>query len=191
MQPAGSTERGRQLEQFQRKRHTGLVTLVFTDMVDSMALKQQLGDHAGAAFFEEHHTLVRQTLARFPQGEEIETAGDSFLILFATPSHAVQFALLLQVRLRTVKEQRDVSALDRIGIHLGEVLIKDQGQEQKPTDLYGIQIDTCARVMSLAKAGQILMTRAVFDSARQVLKGEDIEGATQVERLNLGAYRLK
>ena len=72
------------------------VTLVFTDMVDSTALKHQLGDHAGAAFFEEHHTLVRQTLACFPQGEEIQTAGDSFLILFSTPSYAVQFALLLQ-----------------------------------------------------------------------------------------------
>src|SRR5262249_30061355 len=53
------------------------------------------------------------------------------------------------------------------------------------------QIDTCARVMSLATGGQILMTRAVFDSARQVLKGEDIEGVEPLSWLNHGAYRLK
>src|SRR5437870_339282 len=100
MKPADSTAHNAQHDEFQRKHRTGLVTLVFTDMAESTALKQQLGDHAGAAFFEEHHTLVRQTLARFPQGREIETAGDSFLILFTTPSHAMQFALLLQARLR-------------------------------------------------------------------------------------------
>jgi serine/threonine-protein kinase len=45
--------------------------------------------------------------------------------------------------------------------------------------------------MSLAKAGQVLMTRAVFDSARQVLKGEDIPGVGPLEWLNHGPYLLK
>jgi hypothetical protein len=36
-----------------------------------------------------------------------------------------------------------------------------------------------------------LLTRAVFDNARQVLKGEDIEGVGQLEWLNHGPYLLK
>ena len=40
----------------------------------------------------------------------------------------------------------------------------------------GIQVDVCARVMALAQAGQIFMTRPVFDNARQLLKGEELDG---------------
>jgi WD40 repeat protein/serine/threonine protein kinase/class 3 adenylate cyclase len=179
------------VDQAGRTPRTGLVTLLFTDMVGSTALKQQLGDKAGSAFFGRHHQLVRHTLQAFAGSQEIETAGDSFLITFATPSHAVQFALLLQARLRILSQERGVRAQDRIGIHVGEVVIKGEEASAGPKDLYGIQIDTCSRVMSLAKAGQILMTRSVFDSARQVLKGEDIQEVGRLEWLHHGPYLLK
>jgi len=78
---------------------TDLVTILFVDMVQSTALKQRLGDRAGAVFFASHHRIVRETLLPFAGAHEIETAGDSFLITFATPSQAVQFALLLQARI--------------------------------------------------------------------------------------------
>jgi class 3 adenylate cyclase len=66
-----------QVEAFGHKHRTGLVTLLFTDMVGSTALKQQLGNKAAADFFRRHDGLIRETLGQFPQGEEIETAGDS------------------------------------------------------------------------------------------------------------------
>jgi class 3 adenylate cyclase len=158
-------------------------------MVGSTALKQQLGDRASGALFDRHHSLVRKTLAEFPGSQEVETAGDSFLITFSTPSDAVKFALLLQSRLRDLQQETGKALLDRVGIHLGEVVIKGEQESAELRDLYGIQIDICARVMSLAKAGQILMTQAVFDSARQVLKGEDIAGPS--EWLHHGPYRLQ
>jgi class 3 adenylate cyclase/tRNA A-37 threonylcarbamoyl transferase component Bud32 len=157
-------------------------------MVGSTALKQRLGDRAAADLFQRHHELIRQTLGQFPQGEEIETAGDSFLLVFATPSDAVEFALRTQACLRDVTGD---GSLDRIGIHVGEVVVGRYGEGQGAKDLFGLQIDTCSRVMSLAKAGQTLMTRAVFDSARQVLKGDDIEGIGRLEWLNHGPYLLK
>ncbi|MBI2947400.1 MAG: protein kinase [Verrucomicrobia bacterium] len=191
MNPPSDTGQRVQLEEFQRQHRTGLVTLLFTDIVESTALKQRLGDRAGAAFFEKHHQLVRATRARFTDAREIETAGDSFLIVFAKPSDAAQFALLVQARLRDLSRESGVTVQDRIGIHVGEVVIKEGQTSARPTDLYGIQIDICARVMSLARAGQVLMTRSVFDSARQVLKGEDIEGIGALEWLNHGLYLLK
>jgi class 3 adenylate cyclase len=41
--------------------------------------------------------------------------------------------------------------LDRIGIHVGEVVLGPQA-EDKGRDVFGIQIDTCSRVMSLAQS---------------------------------------
>jgi WD40 repeat protein/serine/threonine protein kinase/class 3 adenylate cyclase len=170
---------------------TGVVTILFTDICDSTALKQTLGDRASAAIFGRHHRLVRQILALFPGALEIETAGDSFLLTFEGPSDAVKFALILQNRMTDLARECKAPLMDRIGIHLGEVLVESGVMARKPRDLYGIQIDTCARAMSLARPGQILTTRFVFDSARQVLKREDIPGVGELEWFNHGLYRFK
>jgi len=90
MEPQNASASQAQVEAFGRRHRTDLVTLVFTDMVGSTALKQQLGDHAGAQLLERHHALARSTLAEFPEGQELSTAGDSFFLVFATPSAGVE-----------------------------------------------------------------------------------------------------
>ncbi|MGA2867310.1 MAG: adenylate/guanylate cyclase domain-containing protein [Verrucomicrobiota bacterium] len=57
----------------------GLVTLLFSDVVGSTALKQALGDRAGVALLQQHHEQTRQVLRDFAGAEAIKTAGDSFL----------------------------------------------------------------------------------------------------------------
>jgi len=171
------------------ERRSGVVTLLFTDVVGSTALKQQLGDRAGVALVEQHHALVRQTLAQFEGAEEIDDAGDSFLVLFPVPSEAVKCALMLQGRLGEFNRGGAVPITDRMGLHLGEVILQEDGPEKR--DVRGIQVDTCARVMALAQGGQILMTRPVFDNARQSLKGEEVQGIPALEWLNHGRFELK
>ncbi len=180
-----------QVEAFQLKHRIGLLTLLFTDIVGSTQLKQQLGDREGVALIQRHHALVREILARFKEAEEISTAGDSFFLVFAKPSEAAKFALLLQTRLGAMTKEIGPPILDRIGIHFGEVVIEDTEGGTKAKDLYGLQVDTCARIMSLAQANQILMTRFVFDNARQVLRGQDVEGVGALSWLNHGPYLLK
>jgi serine/threonine protein kinase len=80
---------------------------------------------------------------------------------------------------------------DRIGIHVGEVWIEEHEGPGKARDLYGLQVDTCARVQSLGQADQILLSRFPFDSARQALKGEELHGIEALSWLNHGPYRLK
>lgn len=137
-----------------------------------------------------HHAKVRQVLAQFPEGEEIDTAGDSFFILFTKPSDATRFALLLQSQLRQLAKETGIPVLDRIGIHVGEVFIDESG-EAKAKDLYGIQVDTSARIMALGQPDQILLSRFAFDNARQVLKGQDLEGLGSLSWLNHGPYLAK
>jgi class 3 adenylate cyclase len=151
-----------------------VVTLLFTDVVGSVALKQKLGDHAGIALIQEHHAVIRQTLALSADAREVETAGDSFLVCFSTPSEAVRHALLLRARLAAFNREHATSIADRIGVHMGEVEITEC--ESGRVGVCGMQVDTCARVMSLAEGGQVLLTRPVFDNARQSLKGEAIPG---------------
>jgi class 3 adenylate cyclase len=161
----------RRVEAFQRRHRTGLVSLLFTDIVGSTKLKQEMGDHRAVKLLERHHTLVRKVLSQFREGEEISTAGDSFFLVFTRPSDAVKFSLLLQHQLRCLSERTGHEIADRIGLHVGEVIIAEpSGQTQK--DLFGIQVDTCSRVSALAQGKQILMTRFAFDSARQALRAK-------------------
>jgi WD40 repeat protein len=180
-----------QVAAFFQKHRTGLLTIVFTDLVDSTALMQRLGNQAGATFLKRRRQLVREVLASFPQGEEIETAGDSFLLVFPKPSDAVRFALTLQAKSRQSATESSVPIQERVGLHLGELVIAENETESKAKDLYGIELATCSRVMSLAQGGQILLTRGVFDSARQVLKGEDIAGIGSLSWVSHGPYLLK
>lgn len=184
-------ERRERVEEFRRKHRIGLLTLVFTDMVGSTRLKQSMGDTAGFERIQQHHDLVRGILAGFPEGEEIGTAGDSFFLVFAKPSEAVRFALLLQARLRETSGEGSVELLDRIGIHIGEVIIEERPGSSKPKDLYGIQVDICARVMLLGQGDQILMTRSTFDNARQVLKGQELPNLGPLTWTSHGSYLLQ
>jgi serine/threonine protein kinase/class 3 adenylate cyclase len=179
------------VEEFRKNHRVGLVTLLFTDIVGSTKLKQELGDTEAVPRIQHHHALIRETLSGFKEGEEIGTAGDSFFIVFAKPSDAVKFSLLLQAALREAAQETGRAILDRIGIHVGEVVIEEQGVENRSKDLYGIQVDTCSRIMSLASGNQILMSRFAFDSARQVLKGRDIDGIGSLTWLNHGHYVMK
>lgn len=191
MVPGSSAPEPEQVAAFFTKHRTGLVTLVFTDLVDSSGLLRKLGDQAGATFMQRRRQLMREVLSLFPEGEEIGTAGDSFLLAFTKPSDAVRYALQVQARLRGFSRESGLSVQERIGIHLGEVVIAEHETQTKAKDLYGLQITTCARVMSLAQGGQTLLTRGVFDSARQVLKGEDLPGVGALSWVSHGPYQLK
>jgi serine/threonine protein kinase/class 3 adenylate cyclase len=159
-------------------------------MVGSTQLKQELGDSAGVALTLKHHEIVRSILKGFPDAQEISVAGDSFFIVFVKPSDAVRFSLLLQSHLRTETKDTPAPIRVRIGIHLGEVSVQI-GSDGTPTDYLGIQVDIASRVMSLAQGDQILCTRTIFDSARQVLRSQELKGLAEAAWLNHGEYRLK
>jgi len=114
-----------QVEEFRRRHRTGLATLLFTDIVGSTKLKQSLGDQQGLFLIQQHHSIARKFLGQFNEAEEIKTAGDSFFIIFAKPSDAVKFSLLLQSRLRSLAKTAPAPVFDRIGIHVGEVFIEE------------------------------------------------------------------
>lgn len=179
------------VEAFKEKNRSGLMTLLFTDIVGSTKLKQELGDHQAVKRMQDHHQLVRNILVEIQAGEEISTAGDSFFIVFEKPSDGVKFSLLLQARQRKLAQNSLLPIYDRIGIHVGEVFIEQTEGSTKLKDLFGIQVDTCARVMSLGEGDQILLTRFAFDNARQVLKGQSFQGVGPLKWLNHGPYVLK
>ncbi len=176
-------------EAFSRRHRIALMTMLFTDIEGSTRLKQILGDRAAIELIQRHHSLIRELIPRFPEAEEIGTAGDSFFIVFTKPSDATLFALLVQNKMRRLREESGHPVLDRIGIHVGEVFVEQR--QDTARDLFGIQIDTASRVMSLGSGDQILLSRFAFDSARQILRGTEMPELTELSWLNHGYYEMK
>ena len=163
--------------------------MLFTDIVGSTSLKQDMGDRAAIDLIQRHHSLMRDLLTEFDGAEEIATAGDSFFIVFLKPSDAARFALKLQSALRELSRDSGREVKDRVGIHVGEIYVSEK--EDLGRELFGLQIDTAARVMSLGDGDQILLSRFAFDNARQVLRGAQADGLSELSWLNHGFYSLK
>jgi class 3 adenylate cyclase len=126
-----------------------VLTVMFTDMVASTELASRLGDRRWRLLLEEHNDVVRAVLARF-RGQEIDTAGDGFLITFDGPARALRAAAAIRTGLA------DVGVKIRVGLHTGECELVDG-------KVRGIAVHVAARVMAHAQADEILCSRTVRD----------------------------
>ena len=157
-----------------------VVTLLFLS-TNVEELEKSMGVHEATQLLQAHQTLFEQRLRASSQSVVLERGRNTTLLSFARPSSAVQFALGLQ--LATPKP-----VTCRIGIHLGEVV---KAQADKAHEQFGEQLVLCERLLQVARPGQILMSRAVFDSARQVVRAEAVDGLKQLTWLNHGPYVLE
>ncbi len=177
-------------ESFRAEHRRELLTILFTDLANSTQLQSDLGNLEAALLTEMHRQLVREALARF-EAREIVWAGDSCLAVFVKPSDGVAFALRLQAALHRARAHEPRTPHVRIGLHVGEIVVRHREDGSKSDDLFGLQVSETARVMSLARADQIYCTRSVFDNARSALKNEAIEGVGTVAWRNYGLFELK
>lgn len=133
---------------------TGTVTLLLADVEGSTRLWETQFDQMTTAFAQLDRVLAellptRRGVRPVEQGE-----GDSFVLAFERASDAVACALDLQ--------QASLSPLRlRIGVHTGEVQLRDEGNYIGPT------INKTARIRDLGHGGQTLLSGAteemVFD----------------------------
>ena len=154
-----------------------VLSLVFTDLAGSTALKASRGDEAGSALIARHREHLAE-LARATGGRIVDFAGDGCFLVFETPSAAALFALRLQQLHVAEPELPQV----RVGIHMGEVSERDGRVE-------GLAVDLAARIQSLARPAQVLLSAAAAASARQRL-GRELAGRT-VQWKSHGPYLLK
>jgi len=129
-----------------------LATIFFTDLVGSTGRAQDLGDGPWAALLARHDSAVRRELGRF-SGEEIDTAGDGFLALFDGPARAIRCALEIRTALAALG--LDVKA----SVHTGEI---ERPAGEKPR---GLAIHVGARIVSLARNGEVLVSSTTRDLA--------------------------
>ncbi|HET7599658.1 MAG TPA: hypothetical protein VFK09_05175, partial [Gemmatimonadales bacterium] len=171
---------------------TVLKTVLICDLADSTALLERLGDARAASVFARHDELVRALVAEH-QGRELDKS-DGFLLLFDRPLNAVRFALDYHAGLARLSSELSVPLAARVGIHLGELLVRENPPElvsrgAKPVEAEGLPKAMAARLMAAARPGQILLTRGAYDLARRGAVGE--RGAEGLRWSSHGTHRFK
>jgi predicted ATPase/class 3 adenylate cyclase len=129
---------------------TGLATLLLADVEGSTRLWETQPEDmtAAVALFEQ---TVSEVIAAYGGARPVEQGeGDSFVAAFARASDAVSCALELQ------RAPLDPIRL-RIGVHTGEVQLRDEG------NYAGSTINRTARLRDLAHGGQTVLSGATED----------------------------
>jgi class 3 adenylate cyclase/pimeloyl-ACP methyl ester carboxylesterase len=136
-------------ERAARETDRSLLTVLFTDIVDSTARAAEAGDSRWRELLAEHDRLLRREIAR-ERGRVVKSTGDGLLATFDGPARAIRCA-------RTIRGAvRDLGLELRAGLHTGEVeLVGD--------DIAGLAVHIAARVLGQAAAGEVLVSSTVKD----------------------------
>jgi class 3 adenylate cyclase len=127
----------------------GLGAVLFTDIVGSTAIASEMGNTRWSELVSRHHRLIRREIRRF-DGREQDTAGDGFFVSFERPADAIRCAV------SSAEAVRALGIEIRAGVSFGQLeLVEGKAG--------GLIVNTAARVMSVAGAGEVLVPAAVKD----------------------------
>lgn len=170
-----------------------LRALLFTDLCDSVVLVERIGDTAAAELFQQHDRLVL-TLQQQWNGHQIDRS-DGLFLLFERAIDGLGFALDYQRGLQQLGRERGVELRARAGLHVGEVLTWENSAEAikagaKSLEVEGLAKPMAARLMTLARPGQILLS-AVAESLTRRATSELGERGERILWKPHGRWRFK
>ncbi len=151
----------------------GTITMMFTDIKGSTALKAAMG---GDKIYIEKvlrpHNSRLKTLIEQNKGITLNTMGDAFFAAFQGAKDAINCAVEIQKSLNEdpIKTTGDDILSIRIGLHTGEPIVEINEATGK-IDLFGNDVDQAARIEARAHGGQVLVSRqtSVFAESDQTL----------------------
>jgi adenylate cyclase len=136
----------------------GNVAILFSDIEESTALNERIGDRAWVRLIGRHDKMIRRYVNAH-QGHVVKSQGDGFMVAFAEPEQAVRCGIDVQRALR----RRPNGIRVRIGIHAGKSV-------RRGDDLFGRNVAMAARVAAQADGGQTLVSEPV----REAVSGDGI-----------------
>ncbi len=157
---------------------SGRVAILFSDIEESTALNERIGDRAWVRLIGRHDKLVRRHVKNH-SGHVVKSQGDGFMVAFAQPEQAVRCGIDVQRSLR--KQPNGIRV--RIGIHMGKSV-------RRGDDLFGRNVAMAARVAGEADGGEILVSEVVREA---VIDLDDIafdDGRDAQLKGFSGAHRL-
>jgi adenylate cyclase len=137
----------------------GDVVIAFSDIEDSTARNEALGDRGWVKVLERHNRLI-ETLVAEHKGHVVKNQGDGFMMVFGDARQAVRCGIDVQRALAEGGDRWEGIRV-RIGMHLGSSV-------RRGDDLFGRNVAMAARIAGQAGGGEILVSETVRDAVEGV-----------------------
>lgn len=139
---------------------SGVVSILFTDLVDSTAYEEQLGSSEWDRLRAVHFASLRSAAAEH-EGREVKSAGDGVMMVFDSVVNSLDCAVKMQQLVDRDNRRLDDAVFGmRAGLSAGEVTASDG-------DYYGLPVNEASRLCASAVGGEIV----VSDVVRQLSRG--------------------
>lgn len=126
-----------------------LLTIMFTDIVDSTVKAMEMGDTDWTRLLDKHNGVMRELLDDF-SGEEVKTTGDGFLTVFSSSAKAVECGFT------ALQEMPGMGLSLRAGVHTGDVEVMND-------DIAGVSVHLASRIIAQAHPSEMLVSSPVKD----------------------------
>ena len=153
----------------------GTVTSLFTDIEGSTQLREQAPELMATALAR-HDEIVRGAV-EFHGGRVFKAGGDAFCAAFASATDAVLGVLEAQRAVLPLAQDEALPIRVRMALYTGDA-------ERRGEDYFGPPLNRCARILSAAHGGQVLVSATTAAITRDRLPES---GALQP----LGEHRLR
>lgn len=154
--------------------HTGTVTFLFTDIMESTRLQKQLG-YRYAGVLATYFRLLRTTI-QGAHGQVMNAQEDSLLAAFSSAKDALLAAMLAQRAIHTEPWPGVPSSRVRMGLHTytGKPVNADLGVSTGVSvpafgEDVGMAVHQVARIVDVGYGGQILLSQTTRDLVADVL----------------------
>ncbi|RYG55246.1 adenylate/guanylate cyclase domain-containing protein, partial [bacterium] len=141
------------------------VTLFFSDLSNSTALYESIGDGPAFGRVGSHFDFLSLHIAR-NSGAVVKTMGDAVMAVFNSPEDAIRAAFEIQTKFcefrKSISTDNDFPLDLKIGLHHGPALVVNSNER---LDYFGRTVNIAARVASEAMRGNILLTNEMWEFA--------------------------
>ena len=138
------------------------VTLFFSDLSNSTALYEEIGDAPAYSRVGSHFEFLTRNILE-GGGAVVKTMGDAVMAVFNRPEDAVATAIKVQQEFRyfaeTLSDTGNIAL--KIGLHCGPVLAVNSNER---LDYFGRAVNIAARTVGVSNGGDVILTGEVWES---------------------------
>lgn len=138
------------------------IAVLFADVAGSTRLYEQVGDALALATIGKCLALVEE-VSRGHGGRLIKTIGDEAMVTFPTADQAALAASEIQARMTDFAQAGNYRIAFRMGFHCGAAIERDG-------DVFGDSVNVAARMVGLAKSGQVILSAPTADTLSPALR---------------------
>ena len=132
------------------------LTIMFTDIVGFSDLVTKLSRAESEKLLQKHDRILNKIIRRF-RGKTVKSIGDSFLVVFRSPTDAVLCGMAMQDALWEANLDEGVThpIVIRVAINAGEVRLTRH-------DVFGDAVNIASRLEQITPAGAVYLAESVY-----------------------------